>query len=151
MVPAACDPGPLLPIWQPRSLDGFVRRLPARPIMDIAHIQDILPALIDALAEGVMVVDRERRVVAANRSYLEIFGNRRADLVGSACTEALHHLSETGQGQKRCAACEALETAVPLRGVRQIPNRGGVMRRYDATFSPIPGSDGAGPRGRDLA
>ena len=110
--------------------------------MDIERIQDILPALIDALADAVVVVDRDRHVVAANRRYLETFENRRADLDGTACTETLHGAAASAQAHSRCAPCHVIETLAPQRRLRQIPDGSGALRRYEATFSPILGTDG---------
>lgn len=105
-------------------------------------IREMLPALLDAMADAVAVVDRERRMVAANRRFVEAFGGLRVDLLGSACTETAHQPSATGP-HERCAICEVLERPETQRRVRQIPGPGGALHRYEATFSPIVGDDGA--------
>ncbi len=110
---------------------------------DIAGIRDILPALIDALPDAVVVVDRARRVVATNRRYVEAFGARRADVVGGACSEALICPQAREGDAERCVACEVFESCTPRRRLYQVPDASGAMRRYEATFSPIAGADGA--------
>src|SRR6185503_10805312 len=71
-----CQPGPPdLSGRGPARNQGEGRRR-----MDIASIQDILPALIDALSDAVVVVDRDRQVVAANRRYRDQFGSGRPDV-----------------------------------------------------------------------
>jgi PAS domain S-box-containing protein len=111
--------------------------------LDLEQLIDILPALIDSLSDAVVVVDRARRVVAANRRYVEVFGVHRADVVGTACTEALHCPEVLGgPAPERCAACEALELARPERRIRTLPDAVGIPRKWEATFSPI--VDGAG-------
>ena len=110
--------------------------------MSVAGIRDILPALINALADAVVVVDRDRRVVATNRRYVEAFGARRADLVGTACTDALHCPQVRDSISERCVACDVLDSRAPQRRLCQVPDTTGAMRRYEATFSPILGPDG---------
>jgi len=97
-----------------------------------------LTALIDALGDAVMVVDRHRRVVAANRRYHEVFGSRRVDVTGTACTNLLHHPDATD----RCAACAVIEDRTAQRQVRGLADASGAMRRYESTFSPILAPDG---------
>jgi PAS domain S-box-containing protein len=111
--------------------------------VDLEGIREILPGLIDALADAVVVVDRDRRVVAANRRYVEVFGVKRVDVAGSACTDAVHCPEATLGGPERCTACEAIARREPLRRLRHLPDASGAMRRFDATFSPILGADGA--------
>jgi PAS domain S-box-containing protein len=111
--------------------------------VDLEGVREILPALIDALTDAVVVVDRDRRVVAANRRYVETFGIKRVDVAGSACTDALHCPEARAGGAPRCVACEVIDAGTPQRRLRHIPDAGGAMRRYDATFSPILGADGA--------
>ncbi len=113
------------------------------PAPDLTGIRDILPELIDALPDAVVVVDRERRVVATNRRYIEAFEARQAEVVGGTCTNTLNCPQACEAGADRCDACEVFETRAPRRRLCQIPDASGAMRRYEATFSPIAGSDGA--------
>jgi PAS domain S-box-containing protein len=109
--------------------------------VDIENVREILPALIDALSDAVLVVDSQRRVVAANRRYSEAFGLKRMDVVGSACNEALH-CPEAREGEAvRCVACVTMAEGVPQRCLRNLPDAKGVMRRWEATFTPLHGSN----------
>src|SRR5436190_5101147 len=97
-----------------------------------------LSALIDALGDAVLVIDRDRHVIAANRRYAEVFGSRRVDVTGTACTDTLHRPDATD----RCAACAVIEDRTAQRQVRRIADASGAMRRYESTFSPILAPDG---------
>jgi len=111
--------------------------------MDIEQVRHILPQMIDALSDAVVVVDRSQRVVAANRRYLEAFGNRRVDLVGTHCMDVLHcPEAEAGARTGRCSACEVLELKRPVRRVRNMTDPGGAQRRWEATYNPVLGPDG---------
>jgi PAS domain S-box-containing protein len=110
--------------------------------VNIENVREILPALIDALSDAVLVVDAERRVVAANRRYVEAFGLRRVDVLGSACEETVHR-PEALQGEPaRCGPCATLEEKAPQHCLRSLPDAQGVTRRWEATFTPIIGPHG---------
>jgi hypothetical protein len=106
--------------------------------LDLEQVREILPALIDSLGDAVVIVDRQRRVVAANRRYVEAFGTMRADIVGSACQEAVHCPElRQAEGAERCVACEVIEKRQPTRHLRSLPDAGGGQRRWEATLNPI--------------
>ena len=107
-----------------------------------AEIRDVLPALIEALADAVAVVDHDRRMVATNRRYRETFGETRADLIGTACREDHHAPMGQAAGAPRCLVCEVLDLRTARRRLMQIPDTMGAVRRYEATFSAILDADG---------
>jgi PAS domain S-box-containing protein len=113
--------------------------LPTR--MDIEQVRHILPQLIDALSDAVVVVDRSQRIVAANRRYLETFGGHRESVVGTRCLDVLHCPDAEADGG-RCSACEVLELKRPVRRVRNMTDAGGAQRRWEATYNPVIGADG---------
>ncbi len=115
---------------------------PPFPIrMDIEQVRNILPQLIDALSDAVVVVDRAQHVVAANRRYLETFGNHRAAVVGTFCLDTLH-CPDSSAASVRCSACEVLELKRPVRRVRNLTDGDGAQHRWEATFNPV--LDGSG-------
>jgi PAS domain S-box-containing protein len=116
---------------------------PAGQRFDEDQLQPILPQLIDSLSDAVVVVDRQQRLVAANAQYIQCFGMRRSDLIGSRCTEVLHCPEDLAGGDGgRCAACETFETRRPARRLRSVPDAGGVMRRWEASFNPVLDANG---------
>ena len=111
--------------------------VPAAKRVDIDQVRDILPSLIDSLSDAVLVVDRDRRVVAANRRYVEAFGTPAENLVGLRCQDVVGCPEAAATGSERCAACEALASRTPQRLVRAAPDAGGAMRRWEATLNPV--------------
>ncbi|HTO91673.1 MAG TPA: ATP-binding protein [Candidatus Sulfotelmatobacter sp.] len=106
------------------------RTLPLPPSLD-------LPAVMDSLSDAIVVVDRARRVVAANRRYLEVFGAGREHVVGLLCDDAVA-CPEAAAGQLgRCPACRARDLRTPQREIRVLPDAGGGTRRWEITFNPI--------------
>ncbi len=111
--------------------------------MDIEQVRNILPQLIDALSDAVVVVDRSQKVVAANRRYLDAFGPGRAAVIGTHCMDVLHCPDAAANaGTGRCSACEVIDLKRPVRRVRNMTDPGGAQRRWEATYNPVIGSDG---------
>ena len=51
-------------------------------------------SLIDAVADGIALIDREGRIIAVNRALEELLGNTRGDLIGTTVQEQIgKHLS----------------------------------------------------------
>ncbi len=65
--------------------------------MEALSGQDAFRSVLDALAEGVYLVDRNRTIRFWNRACEEISGYRAADVVGHRCFEnILRHVDDTG-------------------------------------------------------
>jgi two-component system NtrC family sensor kinase len=111
---------------------------PDHPRIDVGAISHAFPQFIDALTDAVVMIDRNRRVVAANRRYIEAFGARSERLVGTICHENLNcpelRGGETGE---RCAACRVVDEGRPERLLRSIPDADGALRRWEAVLSPV--------------
>jgi two-component system, NtrC family, sensor kinase len=108
------------------------------PRLDIEQVRQILPQLIDAIADAVVVVDRQRRVVAANRRFADAFGFLEPDVVGALCHEALG-CTEVDPSARAgtCAACEVIRLKESRRLLRTLPDASGAVRRWEATLSPV--------------
>ena len=109
---------------------------------ELAGLREVLPAVVEALADGVAVVDHDRRLVATNHRYRAAFDDTRADLIGTACREGRHAQAGHTGGVPRCLVCEVLDFRSTRRRLLQIPDPTGAVHRYEATFSPIVAADG---------
>ena len=110
--------------------------------MDSAAMLPLLPHLLDSLGDAVLVVDRYQHVVAANRRYLEAFGADRSQMAGESCRAAVHCPEAPGEPAAACVACEVLRERKPSVRMRTLSDAAGQPRRWEATFSPILGSNG---------
>jgi PAS domain S-box-containing protein len=112
--------------------------------IDWSAVLRILPQLIDSLTDAVIVTDREHRVVAANRRYLEVFGGlERTGVAGVDCEDAVRCAEAmAGFSSGSCAACDVLQSGSPQRRLRVVSDESGAARRWEATFSPV--LDGGG-------
>ena len=113
------------------------------PQLDVDQVRQILPQLIDALTEAVVVVDRNHRVVAANRRFAEEFGFLDPNVLGTLCHDALA-CPEQDQDARAdgCAACEVARVKKPRRLLRSLPDGAGELRRWETTLSPVLDADG---------
>ncbi len=109
---------------------------------DIDQIRQILPQLVDSLSDALVVVDCFQRVVGANRRYLEAFGVRRVDVVGTRCFETMHCPEAPSGDSGRCPGCEVLASKQPATRVRSLPDAAGVQHRWETTFNPVRDADG---------
>jgi PAS domain S-box-containing protein len=108
------------------------------PRLDVEQIRQILPQLIDAITDAVVVVDAQHRVVAANRRFVEAFGFHRKDVIGSICHQSLNcpeaDRVPAGMG---CVACDVFHLKQPSRMVRTMADLTGATRRWETTLSPV--------------
>ena len=127
--PQAQPPRDAAPPAAPLSSELFARA-------DLRQLREILPTLIDAISDAVVVVDRERRMVAANRRYVETFGVRQPELIGLECHEAVTCRENASATGSPCGACQAIESRQPGRLLRTRTGTDGRQRRWDVSFNP---------------
>jgi len=108
---------------------------------DLDKVRAILPALIDSLSDAVVVVDAGRKMVAANRRYVEAFGGQHQYRVGTRCETCLA-CPVGDDGSQTCAACNSIATKQPQRVVRSFTRPDGRVRRWEATFNPVVNGSG---------
>ena len=106
---------------------------------DIEQVRHILPQLVDSLTDAVLVVDRERRVAAANRRYLEAFGNAGRHVAGVPCHDAVSCALQDSSPdhQESCPACDVFASREPSRLLIGIPDASGRLRRWEAWLNPV--------------
>ncbi|HVP39121.1 MAG TPA: ATP-binding protein [Candidatus Saccharimonadales bacterium] len=119
-------------------LAGPRNRGPELSRFDTEQVRQILPQLIDALSDAVVVVDADRQVVAVNRRYQEAFGLRLNEVARTGCQAGLNCPEANRQGSgSECAVCSVLERGEPQRLLRNMPDASGIQRRWEATMNPV--------------
>jgi hypothetical protein len=109
--------------------------------LDIPQVREILPHLIDALSDAVLVVDRDRNVVAANRRFVEVFGPESGHIAGRACQDHVACPENAASRGRPCASCDVLLQGEPRRVVRTLRDVHGQMRRWEGTLNPVRDGD----------
>ena len=113
------------------SMTGLVTQLNSQ--------QRRLETVINSIDDGIVVLDRERHVIAANDAFLNRTGTTRNTTVGCSCTT----LSEGMCNTTSCPAVACLETSTRQARVmeRRLPD--GSTRWEEVHASPVTGPDGA--------
>ncbi len=108
-------------------------------ISDVRDERERLETVINSIGDGIVVLDAERRVIAANEAFLERTGGARRDVLGCACRRIADGM---------CSAAECPTTACLQTGERQVricqrasPSGASVWEEVHA--SPIRGPSGA--------
>ncbi|MCE9627487.1 MAG: PAS domain-containing protein [Candidatus Eisenbacteria bacterium] len=110
---------------------------PASPVHEpgagLGPLQAILPRLIEALSDAVVVLDRRGRVVAANDRFKDAFGKAGDTVPGRPCPRSGECDGSPEGGA--CIACDLAESRAPRRLMQVLPDASGVQRRWEATLS----------------
>lgn len=78
-------------------------------------------ALLEASPDGVLVIDRDYRIINCNNSPLISGDAGRESILGRFCFEIMHHGKEPCAGPERiCPAQETLRTGRPSRAVHEV-------------------------------
>ncbi len=121
------DPEPAIPV--PSLQPG--ETVPA------AALGEMLPRLLDAISDAVVVVDRRGHIVSANKRFLDTFGLSGRPLENGPCPRAGKCLESGGAADGKCLVCEIAETRLPRRAIEIIPDSSGQQRRWEATLNPV--------------
>jgi PAS domain S-box-containing protein len=70
------------------SMTGLVR--------EVENQRERLERVINSIGDGIVVLDRERSVVAANRAFLQRTGRGRDEVLGACCHEAAMAICDAG-------------------------------------------------------
>jgi hypothetical protein len=114
-----------------------------RPVLDLAALGEVLPKLLDAISDAVVVVSPGGLVIAANRRFTDTFGRQGRDLAGMSCPLEGKCQSSGPAPSKRCLACEIAESGQARRILLVLPDASGQQRRWEATLNPILQDSGA--------
>lgn len=99
---------------------------------------EFLPELVDDLADAIVVTDRRRRVIAANRAYRRAFGSSPSP-AALECSESRHCTGYDDPNGEPCSACHVFATGQSLVKAWIVRNMDGSHGEWEASFSPIHG------------
>ena len=105
-----------------------------RTVGRLREREEYLARILNSADDGMVVVDRELHVVAANASYLELCGKETAEVLGQTCCFAPQcrrdHLGD-------CPSWAAFETGSGQRTIRRILDEDGASRTFEIHASPL--------------
>lgn len=121
------------------SVVGLLKQLRAQR----QRLEDVMNSVDD----GVVVLDRSRRVVAVNQAFVQRFAHERDDILGERCSrkpsgeedvESCRFCATGG----RCPTQECFETGAVTRTVRSRTLPDGTLRHEEVHASPVLTRDG---------
>jgi PAS domain S-box-containing protein len=77
-----------------------------------------LSSVLEGIGEGVVVMDREYRILSANRGYLNQVGKERDAVIGKPCYVVSHHFDSPCEGRgHECPVRRVFESGLPARAM----------------------------------
>ena len=112
-----------------------------------AVIPERVKTMLDTLAEGVLVLDRQQRIVLANQAFAAAVGEPAQDLQGVPASRFKWTRPNPDDAGQEMPWVETLDKGQPRTGVALcLAGSGEDVRTFTVNCAPIPGADGS-PRG----
>lgn len=87
-------------------------------LLESLFLEGVCPAIVNAVSDGVYIIDRQRRIVFWNRAAENISGYKREEVLQTSCADnLLNHVNEIGLSlcQNTCPAAQCLEDGEPRK------------------------------------
>jgi two-component system, NtrC family, sensor kinase len=86
----------------------------------ITEVTSFAATLLEASPDGVLVIDRNYRIINSNNSYLVTGDLERKDIIGKYCYQAMNKsLTPCSDRDACCSVLETIKTGKPARRVRE--------------------------------
>lgn len=99
-------------------------------------LQTMLPRLIEAMSDAVVVLDRKGQVVATNQRFRDVFATD-TSMPGRPCPHRGDCLPGEDLSTAVCIACQVAHERKAQRRIHVIADASGRQRRWEATLSPV--------------
>lgn len=105
---------------------------------EISLATSFASAMLEASPDGVMVLDRNFRIIKCNNSPLITRGRRRETILGKYCFEVLHGaIGQCNDENRTCPIQQTLRTKRPARAVHEITINSGEVRTCHVSSYPL--------------
>ncbi|MGD8846427.1 MAG: ATP-binding protein [Desulfobacteraceae bacterium] len=105
---------------------------------EISIATSFASTLLEASPDGVIVIDRNFRIVNCNDSQLITGGKGRESVLGKHCFDVIHGSLNPCTGPDRiCPVQETLKTGRPARAVHEFTNKEGEVRVHQSISYPL--------------
>ena len=125
-----------LALYNTQLMEEITERMQTEQTLE--HTQRFLQNVFDAIQDGITVVDRDRRIVKANRWMEQLYAQDRP-LVGKYCYQVFQNRATPCED---CPACETLETGKIATTVLPYPDAAHPQRWLELATFPLKGSEG---------
>jgi len=86
----------------------------------VQRSEAFLSSVLEGIGEGVVVIDRDYRIISANKGYCNQVKMSCDDIIGKHCYEISHHVNEPCHEKENecdCAVKKCFETGEPYRAI----------------------------------
>lgn len=124
------------------DIAGLYQQVSARD-SEISLASSFASALLEASPDGVMVLDRDYRVINCNESPIITGGKGRESVLGRSCFDLIHNFRDLcSTHDLRCPMEEVLQTGRPARTVHETQPGSPDTRVHQSTAYPLTNSVG---------
>ncbi|MCK5296708.1 MAG: PAS domain S-box protein [Alphaproteobacteria bacterium] len=104
----------------------------------IAEKEQFQQALIDAVPDGIRVIDENYNIITANKAYCEQVGVKMDKVVGVPCYSSSHGKKEAcTPSMVSCPLVEIKKTSEPIKAVQRFLKKGGTEQYVEVSAAPM--------------
>lgn len=112
-------------------------------IAERKRAEEFITRIFESMGEGLAVLDRDYRILTANKAFSRIFAPPDADILGKGCREVLHRASPPCvEAGSLCPAQPAFETGRPHVGLHTYHDASGTPMYLEVKTYPMPDESG---------
>jgi PAS domain S-box-containing protein len=110
---------------------------------ELEETKTFLESIFNGIGEGVIVLDRDYKIISANKEYLRMVNRSEEEVLGKYCYQ-ISHLRDTrcSGDEHHCPVLETFENAVPSRAIHTHYDKAGGEVYVEVSSYPIMDSKG---------
>ncbi len=111
---------------------------------NLRQSEEFIRNILDTVDEGFIVVDRDYRILTANKAYCGQVGGSDATIIGRHCYEISHKaVRPCFENREECAVRRVFETGEPHSAVHRHTDTGGAILHVETKAFPVKDGSGA--------
>lgn len=123
----------------------LVKKISGKPKPKIKKVQEdelikslpVVDAIVNVIKEAIVVVDKDRKIVWANKSYLDLIGLPKQEVIDHKCYKVLYNASEPCENTHACPVQESFKIQTPCCTLQTYRNKEGEERRLEVCAYPM--------------